>query len=400
MKIGILRETKIPPDRRVPLIPSQVKRFLDHHPGVSCVVQPGPDRCFRDQEYRDEGIRLSESLEDCDLLMGVKEVSTDTLIPEKSYMFFSHTAKKQSYNRKLLQEIIKKKITLIDYEYLTDENHNRLVAFGKWAGIVGAYNGLRAWGERTGDYHLKPAHRCHDRQEMTGELRKVKLPPIKILITGGGRVAHGAMETLNPLGLKQVAPEDFLTRTYDKAVICRLDPDHYVHRKDHGLFELKHFFSYPDQYYSVFFPYTQVTDMLIACHYWDPASPVFIEPEDYLSEGFKIKVIADVSCDIGKPIPSTLRAATIAEPFYGYNPKTRSEDEPFSEDHITVMAVDNLPGELPRDSSEDFGNMLLEKVLPSLIGDDTNGIIKRATIAADGKLKARFIYLQDYLEGR
>lgn len=400
MKIGILRETKNPPDRRVPLIPKQVHRLLDKYPGTSCMVQPSEIRCYFDKEYREEGISLSESVEDCDLLMGVKEVARETLVAGKTYMFFSHTAKKQPYNRALLQDILKKKIRLIDYEYLTDSKNIRLVAFGRWAGIVGAYNGLRAWGERTNDFHLLPAHQCHDRQEMMKELEKVKLPPVKILITGGGRVAYGALETLEPLGLKQVAAEDFLTRDYQKPVICRIDPDHYVHRKDHGPFDYTHFFNHPDQYESVFFPYTQVTDVLIACHYWDPESPVFMTPEDYKTRGFRIKVIADVSCDIGKPIPSTMRASTIAEPFYGYNPETGDEGDPFDEGNVTVMAVDNLPGELPRDASEDFGEMLLAKVFPALLGNDPDGIIDRATIAADGKLTPHFSYLKDYVEGR
>ncbi len=400
MKIGILRETKTPPDRRVPFSPQQVKLLMEQHSGTEVAVQPSPIRCFRDEEYAGAGVTLQEDLQDCDVLMGVKEVKADTLLPDKTYFFFSHTAKKQPYNRHLLQTVLEKRIRLVDYEYLTTPDGARVVAFGHWAGIVGAYNGLRAWGERTGDYALKPAWQCHDRKEMMAELHKVKLPPIKILITGGGRVAYGALETLEPLHLTQVAPEEFLTTTYDEPVICRIDPDHYVRRKDDAMFDLKHFFEHPEMYRSVFFPYTQVTDLFIACHYWDPRSPVFMTPEDYRTPGFKIKVIADVSCDIGEPIPSTLRASTIEEPFYGYDPQTGRESDPFDPKNVTVMAVDNLPGELPRDASEDFGNMLMKRVMPALLGEDRDGIIERATIAENGRLTEHFSYLQDYVEGK
>ena len=399
MKIGILRETKTPPDRRVPFSPQEAAGLRERFPGIEVVVQPSPIRGFKDQEYMDAGVPLQEDLSDCDVLMGVKEVKTDVLIPGKTYFFFSHTAKKQPYNRGLLQEILKKKIRLVDYEYLTTPDGARVVAFGRWAGIVGAYNALRAWGERSGDYTLKPAWQCHDQAEMTGELKKVKLPPVKILITGGGRVAFGALETLGHLGLRQVAAEEFLTQTFDEPVLCRIDPDHYVIRKDYRPFDLGDFIRHPEQYRSVFFPYTQVTDLFIACHYWDPRSPHFMMPDDYRTAGFAIKVIADVSCDIDGPIPSTLRASTIAEPLYGYDPATGKETEPFAEGAVTVMAVDNLPGELPRDASEDFGRMLMERVMPALLGDDKDGIIRRAIIAENGQLTEHFSYLQDYVKG-
>jgi len=399
-KIGILRETKTPPDRRVPFSPAEVHKLQQQFPGVEVVVQPSPIRCYLDEEYRKAGIPLQENPEDCDVLMGVKEVKKETLIPGKTYFFFSHTAKKQPYNRDLLREVLHRKIKLVDYEYLTAPNGARLVAFGHWAGIVGAYNALRAWGERTGDYTLKPAHKCHDRKEMVQQLDKVKLPPIKILITGGGRVAFGALETLTPLHLKQVAPEEFLTTNYDEPVVCRIDPDHYVIRKDYAPFDLKHFFQHPGMYRSVFLPYTKTADLFIACHYWDPHSPVFMKPEDYRAPGFRIKVVADVSCDIRKPIPSTLRASTIANPFYGYNPETEGEGYPFTPDNITVMAVDNLPGELPRDASGDFGNMLLDRVMPALLGEDKDKIIERATITENGRLTEHFKYLQGYVEGK
>ncbi len=396
---GILKETKVPIDRRVPLTPKHSVELLDKFPEFDIVVQSSDIRCYKDEEYEDKGLRVANDLSDCDLLIGVKEVAVETLISGKSYMFFSHTGKKQPHNRKLLQEIARKNITLIDYEYLTDRDNIRLVAFGRFAGIVGAYNGLIAYGLRTGEYNLKRAYECFDMREMMGELSKVSLPPVKILITGGGRVAKGALETLEILNLRKVKPEEFLNETFDEPVLCQIEPWHYVKRKDGSEFDLQHFFYYPEEYESTFNPYTKVTDIFMPCHYWDPRSPVFLEKEDYMEPGFKISVIADISCDIGKPIASTLRASTIGEPFYGYNPETGKEGEPFDQKNITVMAVDNLPGELPRDASVDFSQKLIEHIFPSIL-NDSEGIIERATIVKNGRLTPHFSYLQDYLEGK
>lgn len=399
-RIGILKETKIPPDRRVPFSPGQIRDMKDHFPRTIFCIQPGPIRCFADHEYAEHGIDLSEDLSDCDILLGIKEIQPDTLIQGKTYMFFSHTGKMQPHNRKLLQEIGKRRITLIDYEYLTDQKNNRLVAFGKWAGIVGAYNGLRAYGERYRLFLLKPAHQCFDLREMKNELNKVVLPAIKILITGGGRVANGAMEILGSLNIKEIIPEEFLERNFNEPVLCRIDPWYYVRRKDDSVFNMDHFVTHPDQYESIFKQYAKVTDLFMACHYWDPASPVFMKPTDMREPDFRIKVIADISCDVNGPIPSTIRTSSIENPFYGYYPPAESETSPYDPASITVMAVDNLPGELPRDASEYFGELLMKNIIPQLFEGDPDGIIERATIMRNGVLTERFRYLQNYLEGK
>jgi saccharopine dehydrogenase (NAD+, L-lysine-forming) len=400
MRIGIIAETKNPPDRRVPFSPKQLAGLRSDWPDHEFVVQSSPIRCFSDREYEAEGIEIRTGMEDCDVLFGVKEVDTAALIPGKTYFFFSHTAKEQPYNRRLLQEMVERKITLVDYEFLTDHLHLRLVAFGRWAGIVGAYNGLRAYGERYRQYRLRPAHECRDFEEMKTELEKVELQPVKILITGGGRVAGGAMETLGCLGMKEVFPEEFLEQSYEEAVACRIDPWHYVRRKDGEAVTLEHFSRHPEVYESIFKPYTKTADLFIACHYWDPRSPVFMTTTDMREPDFHIRVIADVSCDLNGPIPSTIRASTIDKPFYGYDPMTESETPPFDLRSITVMAVDNLPGELPRDASEDFGSMLSKKVVPPLLEGDWGGIIHRATIIDRGELTSEFKYLRNYLEGK
>lgn len=400
LRVGVLRETKNPPDRRVVLSPALAVEIEKTFPNVELFVQPSKIRSYKDKEYEKRGLKLKEDLSDCDILLGVKEVSIPTLIPGKSYLFFSHTAKKQSYNRPLLQACIEKNITLIDHEYLTDKKGLRLVAFGQWAGVVGAYNGLIAFGKRTGLFELKRAKDLHDVEELLAEVKKIKLPAIKILITGGGRVAHGALRTLAPLNLEQVSAEDFLNKEFDEAVVCQIDPDEYVKRKDGAHFDLANFFAHPDEFESTFKPYTKVTDFYIACHFWAQKSPVFMTKADMKEDDFKIRVIADVSCDIDGPIPSTIRPSTIANPFYGYNPNTNTEGNAWDLDHITVMAIDNLPGELPRDASVDFGKGLIERVFPSLFGEDKNGVIERASITKGGKLTERYAYLQDFVDGK
>ncbi|NJO91489.1 MAG: hypothetical protein HC831_22900 [Chloroflexia bacterium] len=187
IKVGILKETKTPPDRRVAIPPMQAVELLKKFSNVELFIQPSELRAYADDEYKELGLTLQDDLSNCDILIGVKEVEISTLIPNKTYIFFSHTAKKQSYNRALLQAIVQKNIRLIDYEYLTDVQGIRLVAFGRWAGIVGAYNGMLGYGLRTKSYTLRRAHECHDMDEFFSELDKVKLPNIKILISGGGR---------------------------------------------------------------------------------------------------------------------------------------------------------------------------------------------------------------------
>ncbi|HIE15332.1 MAG TPA: alanine dehydrogenase [Bacteroidales bacterium] len=402
IKFAVLKETKIPVDRRVALSPDAAKKFQEQFSDkMNLAIQSSDTRAFSDDEYKEKGLAVVSDVSDYDVLIGVKEVSIEKLISGKTYMFFSHTAKKQPYNRKLLQALVSKNIRMIDHEYLTDKNNIRLVAFGYWAGLVGAYNGLIAYGKKTGNYDLKAAHKCFDKNELFEELKKVKInEPIKILLTGGGRVAYGAMDTLNHLGIKKVTPQEYLKYDFKYPIYAQIDPWDYVKRKCGEPFDLQHFFEHPEIYVSTFHPYPKQTDMWIACHFWDPRSPVFLKPEDYKRDDFKISIIADVSCDIKKPIPSTIRASTIDNPLYGYDRFTGKEVEPFAPGAVTVMAVDNLPGELPRNASEDFGNTLVDKVLPSFFDKHNEDILERASITQEGKLTEHFAYLQDFLDGK
>ncbi|MDP4224223.1 MAG: NAD(P)-dependent oxidoreductase [Bacteroidota bacterium] len=399
LKVGILRETKNPPDRRVPLTPPQIIALQELYPFVEFFVQPSDIRCYTDEEYEYLDITLKEDLHECDILMGVKEVDKRTFRQGKTYMFFAHVGKKQPHNREMFREMARKNVSLIDYEYLVNEKGERIVAFGRWAGIVGAYNGLRARGINTNRFRLKPAHQCRDLEEMHAGLRLIGLQPgLKILVTGGGRVANGALETLSVCNIVQISPDEFLNREFNVPVVCQIGPETYTRHKKGEKFSFMHFVQHPDEYESAFCPFCRVTDLLITGHYWDPQSPVLFTKEDMRKPGFRISVIADITCDVDGSVPSTVRTTTISDPFYAYNPVTEAEEPAFSKPaNITVMAVDNLPGELPRDASVDFGKQLMHSVMHSLFLNHGSSVIEKATILRDGKLTSRFSHLDDYL---
>ena len=401
VKIGIIREDKIPIDKRVPLTPTQASRVKKDF-RTEVVAQTSSIRCFSDESYKGEGIKVVEDVTDCDILLGVKEVPISELFPNKTYIFFSHTTKKQPYNRKLLYEVVKKGIRLVDYECLTNAEGNRVIAFGRYAGLVGAYNGILTYGKKFGLFKLKPAHQCHDFEELETEFKKVDLPPIKIALTGGGRVAHGAMEVLDGMKIKKVTPKEFLeNKNHDEAIYAQLGMEDYNLKMDGKEFTNDEFHKHPERFTGNFLKYTKEADLLIAGAYWDPKAPVLFTITDMQSPDFNIKVIADITCDIEGSIPSTLRASTIDQPHYDYSPIEEVGKPAFSgEKNITVMAVDNLPCELPRDASNAFGEQLLNNVLPHLLGNDGEGIIKRATICENGRLTERYSYLQDYLDGQ
>ncbi|MEM9857329.1 MAG: NAD(P)-dependent oxidoreductase [Bacteroidota bacterium] len=395
--IGIIREGKIPSDKRVPFTPTQAKEIESLFPGVKVKVQSSEVRTFPDQEYLDQGLEVFSDISDCNILFGVKEVPMDQLIPNKTYFFFSHTIKEQPYNKGLLKAILKKKIELIDYEVLTDSNGLRIVAFGRYAGLVGAYNGILTYGKRYNLFQLRPAHECFDLDDMKTEYAKVKLPPIKIALTGGGRVAKGAMEVLNGMRIRHVSPAEFLNEYYHEPVYTQLNTRDYNAAKDGSGFSRKDFYEHPEKYRGDFIKFSKAADVLIAGAFWDPRAPVLFTPKDAAASDFKIRVISDITCDIEGSIPSTKKPTTIDDPIYDYNPSDDSVESPISDEgNITVMAVDNLPCELPRNASEDFGSELIQNVLPHLLGDDSEEVIDRATITKDGELTRRYEYLSGY----
>ncbi|MCR9172579.1 MAG: NAD(P)-dependent oxidoreductase [bacterium] len=399
--LGIIREGKVPPDKRVPLTPSQCKSLIEEYPNLKIVVQPSPIRAYSDQEYKDAGIPLSEDLSACDIIIGVKEVNIEDLIPGKKFMFFSHTIKKQPYNRELLQAIVDKKIQLIDYEVLKDTSNKRILGFGRYAGIVGCYNGLLTFGRKHGLYNLKPAHECRDRKEVEEELKKVQLPQnAKIVLTGFGRVGHGAREILSEISIREVDAEAFVSQEFDGPVFTHLDVSDYYARRDGGAFNKSEFYSDPTPYKSTFPRFLPHADMYIPCHYWSDKADYIITRDDLKAKDVRLSVVADISCDIDCAVACTIRPSKISDPVYGYNPHTEGEDDYMKEGVIAVMAVDNLPCELPLDASEDFGSELIKEVMPHLLGDDEDKIIERASeTSLEGGLTEYFSYLEGYLAG-
>ncbi len=400
LKIGILREEKVPQDRRTPITPAQASKIMELYPFIKIYCQTSDTRCFSDAEYEKEGVKVLYDMSHCDILLGIKEVKPESLMEGKTYMFFSHTIKEQPYNRGLLQTIVKKNIRLIDYECLVDKKGMRVIAFGRWAGIVGAYNAFWTYGRKYEIIYLKRAYSCRNVNELFTWAKKISLPQIKILVVGNGRVARGALETLRAIGIKRIDPEQYLFQQCNQAVYTQIDADVYYKRKDGKSFSFKHFFKHPDRYESAFKPFTHCTDIMIMAAYWDPASPKLFELEDVKQKGFKIRVIADITCDINGSVPTTIRATTIEEPVYDFDLQNLRELPPFSaQEHLSVMAVDNLPNELPRDASVSFGEQMIEHVLPELVKGFNRPLIKWATITENGDLTERYEYLRDYLMG-
>ena len=400
MKIGVVREGKTPPDQRVPLTPAQCAELKRSYPEVELVVESSEVRRITDDEYRAEGIDVVKDLSGCDVLLGVKEVPMDELIPDTTYLFFSHTYKLQPYNAKLLRTIVDKQVRLIDYELIKRANGRRVIGFGRWAGIVGAYNGLRAWGMRHGTFALPRAIDCADMKDMVSHAKAIDLPShMKIVLTGGGRVGMGAHELLTSLGLREVHADAFLREDFNEAVFTRLDVEQYNARKDGKPFDMEGFMADATDYKSTFMPYAEVADMYIAGHYWAEGSPFLFTREDMKAASWNVKVVADVSCDIDGPVACTLRPSTIAEPLYGYNPSTESECAMDDPSGLTVMAVDNLPCELPRDASHGFGKEMMAHVIPLLVGGDRDNMLTNATeTTLEGALAPKFAYLQDYID--
>lgn len=397
---GIIKERKNPPDRRVVLSPEACAKISKKFKDASIIVEPSDIRVFNDEEYIQKNITVSENFDVCDVLLGVKEVPISALIPNKKYFFFSHTIKKQPYNRKLLQAVLEKNIELYDHEVITKQNGQRLVAFGRYAGIVGAYNGIRTYGLKFDLFNLPKAETLPNQKALIAELQKIQLPNIKIVLTGKGRVGNGAKEMLDAMGIKHVGITDYLHKNFNEPVYCQIDVLDYNKRKDGERLGKTDFYTNPGAYKSNFMRFAAVSDFYIAGHFFGDGAPFIFTREDAKQSTFNIKVVADISCDIDGPVACTIKPSTIADPIYGYHPLEEKEVDFKQEDAIAVMAVDNLPCELPADASDGFGDMFVKYVIPAFFNNDANGILERALMTKDGKLTPRFSYLQNYVEGK
>ena len=400
MKFAVIQERKSPPDRRVVLDPKSCKNLLSTFPSAELIIESSPIRAFSDIDYSSAGLEVVADVSAADVLIGVKEVPIEALIPNKSYFFFSHTIKKQPYNRKLLQAILDKNITLYDHETLVNESNHRLIGFGYYAGVVGAYNGLRALGLKLNCFELPKATDLNDRAALNAQLDLLTIPNVKIVLTGSGRVGQGAKEILDHLNIKKVSVDQFINNSFKEAVYVQLDVLDYCKRKDGTTLGKKDFFNYPEAYQSTFDRFTSVADFFIAGHFYGKGAPAFFTREQAKSPRFNLKVVADISCDIDGPVACTIRPSTIDKPIYGYDAETETEVNFSNASAIAVMAVDNLPCELPKDASEGFGHTFVEKIIPAFFNQDAFGVLKRSKMTENGKLTDAFSYLQAYIEGK
>ena len=398
--IGIVRESRND-ENRTPLVPEHIKKYKESNPNINFIIQPSNSRCFSDEEYELCGAKINENLNECSIIFGVKEIDPNILINNRTYLFFSHTFKinKQQKNiekhkKDLLLSILNKKITLIDYENIRGKNGTRCLGFGRFAGIVGCYNTLNLLLRVLGKQSLASAYKIDDYERLVLNLKNLYFPKTKILVTGDGRVAKGVIELLNQTNIKAVSKKDFLEKKFDQPIFCNLETKDYVTNNSSTNFNLEHFVNNPQDYSSSALQYIKETNILISAHYWDPSSPKIFENED-LKDLQNLKIVGDITCDINGSVPTTIRSTTIEEPNYWIERYTLKEiDE--NNDGIAVMAVDNLPSELPRDSSTEFSEGIINEVLPFLLKED-DGRILNGTITTDGSFLEKYNYLNDYI---
>ncbi len=395
LKLGLIREGKIPADNRVALTPAQCKWIHKNSADVQVIVQSSSSRSFTDREYKAAGVEVKDDVSECDILFGIKEVPVDQLILNKTYLFFSHTKKAQEHNQKLMQAMVKKNITLIDYECLAHEDGQRIIGFGFFAGIVGAHNGIMAYGNRTGAFKLGRVGDVRDYRQLIHTYFGMKLPKIKIAITGSGRVAHGLLEIMNLLGVNEVEPFDYLHRQYEYPVYVHLKGRDLYERKDDGTYNRDNFHEHPTDYKCSFSPFVKHTDILMNGVYWDKSIPPLFKLDEFRDPSFKIKTIADITNDTGGSIPVNIGDSTIADPVYGVDRTTLQKTAPYLPNSVDIMAVGNLPNELPRDASRYFGEQLIKYVLEDL-AKGGSPILERATILKKGQLSEEYSYLKEY----
>ena len=406
--ISILREARVD-EKRTPFTPDQVKILIANFPNIKILVQPSKKRCFKDEEYSKAGAKLEEDIINSNIIFGIKEVDISKIIEGKTYLFFSHTSKVQNgnvqnsqdqsitYKKNLLRKVLKKNVTLIDYENIRDKSKKayRYLGFGRFAGIVGCYNTLNLYLKLNKKKLLPRAFEINSYEKIKKLIAKQNFNKLKILQTGRGNVAKGSMEILKHANIKQISLKDYLDKKYDEPVYCNISIREHIERKDGKDFSHQDFTLNPHEYKSKVKNYLFDTDILITGHYWDPKYPKLFY-QDQINEFKNLKIIGDITCDINGAIPTTIRSTTIAKPYYSVDINSMKEID-LGNKGIAVMAVDNLPSELPNEASEEFGKNIISEVLPYLFKKD-DGRISRATTASQGKFTSSFSYLKDFIK--
>ena len=426
--IGIRREDKNRWERRTPLIPKDVIKYVQQ--GYKFVVQPSPIRAFADEQYRDAGAKIEEDLSDVELILGIKEIPVDKIIPDKTYMIFSHTVKGQKYNMAMLKKIMDTNSTLIDYELIRDDKGRRLIFFGKYAGNAGIVDTLSYLGKRLASqgidnpfFKLQQAYRYEtldnikNEMEGIGQMIKEKglsedLVPFVVGIAGYGHVSQGVQEVLSSLPVEEISPTDIDKIPADKNKIFKVifKEKDLVRRNDEGNFELQEYYNYPQFYHSVFSKYLPYLTVLMNTIYWDQRYPRLLTKEDAKNyKKWRLKIIGDISCDVDGAIEITVKDTDPGNPVYLYDPLTGEIVDGYKGEGLLVMAVSNLPAEIPVDSSVEFSRVLsgfLHDIVNSFRGEfpeDFNewkipSFIKRSVIVFRGKLTPDYLYLEDKIK--
>ena len=405
--LAIIREARID-ESRTPLSPTQISNLLNKYSNLKIIVQPSKKRCFKDEEYLKAGAQINDDLGLAEIIFGVKEVEISTLLKDKTYFFFSHTSKVRQYigqtindkaikyKKELLKEVIKKNITLIDYENVRNISGEgyRYLGFGRFAGIIGTYNTLNLYLKLQNQKPLPRAFEINNYEKIKKLISKHNFNKIKILLTGSGRASKGAIEMLKHANIRQVSLNDYLKKKYNESIFCNISAKKHIERKDNKISSYQDFILNPHEYNYKVKNYLFDTDVFITCHYWDPKYPKLFSPKQ-INKFKNLKVIGDVTCDINGSVPTTIRSTSITKPYYSIDPNSMKEIE-LGNKGVAVMAVDNLPSELPKEASEEFGSSVVSEILPYLIHKDY-GRINRATTASNGKFCSKFTYLNDFI---
>lgn len=425
-KIGIRKEDKNIWERRVPLIPAHIKKLKEEH-GIDAIVEPFERRAFSDKDYAAAGAELNENLSAADFVFAVKEIPIKYLQQNKAYIFFSHTIKAQEYNMPLLQKLMDLKCTLIDYETMTNEQGRRVVFFGVYAGYAGMIDALHGLGIRLKEQgipnlfeEIKPAYEYADLADaklkikaVGDKLREQGLPvsisPLVFGFAGYGNVSKGAQEIFDLLPFEVKTPDELfeLSEEENKIIKVVFKEEHMVKEKNGKDFELLDYYDNPENYVSNFEQYLDKIDVLVNAIYWDERYPVFVS-KAYLKankENLRLKIISDITCDIDGAIETTYKSTPSDNPAFVYDPFTDSYTDGFKGRGVVDIAVDNLPAEMPKDSSVGFSTALYPFV-PGIVNANFDkefedaGFppeIKRAVIVYKGELTPEYEYLREYI---
>lgn len=430
--IAIRHESKYEMERRVPIVPAHVGDLIKKEYEVH--VQSSSKRVFTDEEYRKAGAIVNNDISDADIIFGVKEIPLEELMKGKTYIFFSHVIKGQSYNMPMLKRLMELDCNLIDYEKVTDEFNKRIIFFGKYAGYAGTINTLWSAGQRylrmgisTPFVKIKQSHNYPSLAEAKKAINEVGLEimknglpkeihPFIIGVTGYGNVGMGVQEILNLLPSKEISPDEIKNIASNKDL-----PNNIIYKvvfKEQDMvknidankpFDLQHYYKNPQEYSSVFNQYIEHLNVLIHASYWDNRYPRVISKNEianlYSKPNPKLVVIGDISCDPDGGIEFTHKGTEISDPVFVYNPSTEKATMGFDGDGIVVMSVDILPSELPRDSSFGFSEALrpfVESIAECDFNEDYDNLnlapaIKRALILKNGKLTKPFEYIEKYI---